>query len=79
MLDYGFTGLGLHNIWLSVYASNEHAIRAYSKAGFREIGRRREARKIGGQFYDIVLMDCLATEFKSPLLQGKLNFSTSDS
>jgi RimJ/RimL family protein N-acetyltransferase len=79
MLDYGFTGLGLHNIWLSVYASNERAIRAYSRAGFREIGRRREARKIGGQFYDIVLMDCLATEFESPLLRGKLNLSTSHS
>ena len=69
MLDYGFTGLGLHNIWLSVFAHNEGGIRAYNRAGFREIGRRREARKIGGKFMDVIYMDCLATEFRSPVLR----------
>ena len=69
MLDYGFTGLGLHNIWLSVFAHNEGGIKAYKRAGFREIGRRREARKIGGKFMDVIYMDCLATDFQSPVLR----------
>ena len=48
MLDYGFTGLGLQNIMLTVYDFNERGVRAYTRAGFRIIGRRREARRFGG-------------------------------
>jgi RimJ/RimL family protein N-acetyltransferase len=68
MLDYGFTCLGLHNIMLSVYSFNERGIRAYIRAGFQEIGRRRQAIRLGSQAFDEVLMDCLATEFQSPVL-----------
>lgn len=66
MLDWGFTALGLHNILLSTLGANERALGAYRRAGFREIGRRREAERVGGRLYDTVYMDCLATEFKSP-------------
>lgn len=66
MLDYGFTVLGLHNIMLTTYAYNLGAIRAYTKAGFREMGRRREAHSWGGRRYDEVAMDCLSTEFERP-------------
>jgi diamine N-acetyltransferase len=72
MLDYGFTCLGLHNIMLSVYSFNERGIRAYTRAGFREIGRRREAIRLGSRPFDEVLMDCLATEFQSPALSALL-------
>src|SRR5688572_592084 len=58
MLDYGFTCLGLHNIMLRVYSFNERGIRAYTRAGFREIGRRREAIRVAGQAHDEVLMEC---------------------
>ncbi len=68
-LDYGFTALGLHNIWLRVYAYNERTIRAYTRAGFRVIGRQREAHRLAGRAYDVVFMDCLATEFESPVLR----------
>ena len=68
MLDYGFVGLGLHNIMLRVYGHHERGIRAYTRAGFREIGRRREAFRLGGAIYDTILMDCLAGEFESPVL-----------
>jgi diamine N-acetyltransferase len=68
-LDYGFTILGLHNIMLTVRSYNERGIRAYTRAGFRPIGRRREARRMGGQAYDLIYMDCLASEFQSPVLQ----------
>lgn len=64
MLAYGFDAFNLHNIMLWVFSDNERGIRAYLRAGFREIGRRREARRREGRVYDIVLMDCLATEFR---------------
>ncbi len=68
VLDYGFTALGLHNVMLTVYAFNHAAHRVYEKAGFVEIGRRRECRWMGGQLWDEVYMDCLATGFDSPVL-----------
>lgn len=72
MLDYGFTILGLHNILLRVFSYNQRGIRAYQRAGFREIGRRREAHRFGGRAYDVVMMDCLATDFQSPVLRRLL-------
>src|SRR5215213_3060506 len=52
--DYGFSVLGLHNILLRVYSNNERGLRAYRRAGFREVGRRREARRLAGRVYDVV-------------------------
>lgn len=72
MLEYGFTGLALHSLWLGAYGFNEAAIRAYTKAGFRLVGRRRDAVRLGGRYYDGVLMDCLATEFQGSVLRGLL-------
>ena len=68
MLDYAFTALGLHSVWLSVFAFNLAGIRAYEKAGFQVAGRRREAFFMGGRRWDVIYMDCLATEWESPLL-----------
>lgn len=68
MLEYGFVGLGLHNIMLRAYQFNERGIRAYRRAGFRECGRWRQANRLGDRFYDVVLMDCLATEFEPRVL-----------
>ena len=73
VLDYGFTALSLHNIMLRVFSYNQRALRAYSRAGFRVIGRRREAHRLGGQTYDVILMDCLATECQSPAFHRMLN------
>jgi RimJ/RimL family protein N-acetyltransferase len=70
VLDYGFHGLGLHNIMLRVVASNERGIRAYRRAGFKEFGRLRESFRVGGRVFDTIYMDCLSTEFESPLLAG---------
>jgi RimJ/RimL family protein N-acetyltransferase len=63
VLAYGFNALGLYNIWLSVYAFNERGIAAYKRAGFKEIGRRRQVLKRFGKLHDVVYMDCLASEF----------------
>jgi RimJ/RimL family protein N-acetyltransferase len=63
MAEYAFTTLGLHNLMLRVFAFNPAGIRAYEKAGFREFGRRREAVWMGGRRWDVVYMECLASEF----------------
>jgi RimJ/RimL family protein N-acetyltransferase len=65
LLDYGLNLLNLHNVMLGVYSFNQRAISCYRKIGFKEIGKRREARIICGKKYDVVLMDMLATEFRS--------------
>ncbi|EFH83676.1 GNAT family N-acetyltransferase [Ktedonobacter racemifer] len=72
ILDYGFTVLGLHNVVLHTYSYNIAAQRAYTKAGFRVVGTRREAWCWGGQFYDEIIMECLSSEFESinkPIIQ----------
>jgi diamine N-acetyltransferase len=71
MLDYAFTALGLHNVMLTVLEFNASGIRTYQKAGFKEIGRRRECRMMGGKLWDEVYMDCLSSEFERPLTPGK--------
>lgn len=73
MLDYGFTALGLNNIMLQVFSFNERGIRAYLRAGYHEIGRRRQAHRLHGESHDIILMDCLASEFESPVLKRILS------
>ena len=72
ILDYAFTALGLHNVTLAVYEFNRAGLKAYEKAGFREIGRRRECRTMGGKVWDEIYMDALSTEFESPVLGGIL-------
>jgi len=72
MLDYGFNWLCLHNIRLRVASFNKRAIPIYERVGFKVIGTWREAQFLGNRMYDEILMDCLATEFKSPVLQRYL-------
>jgi RimJ/RimL family protein N-acetyltransferase len=68
MLDYAFTALGLHNVALEVYEPNLAGLRAYTKAGFRECGRRHAAYRMGGRAWDVISMECLSTDFVSPAL-----------
>ena len=73
-VDYGFRFLNLHNIYLRVTGFNERAQNAYLKAGFKEIGRRREAVLIGNRRYDVIFMDCLHADFISPVPGWSLPF-----
>ena len=63
MLDYSFGTLGLHNVFLRVYGYNLAGYHAYLKAGFRECGRRRQCKRLGGELWDVIYMECLAAEF----------------
>ena len=67
-LDYAFTALGLRNVGLTVAEWNVAGQRAYVKAGFKEYGRRRSCRWMGGRWWDDVQMYALAAEFVSPVL-----------
>lgn len=69
VLDYAFTALSLHSVMLTAYEFNTAGLRAYEKAGFKEFGRRREAHLMDGRWWDAVYMDCLASEFESPVLR----------
>ncbi|MYB77331.1 MAG: GNAT family N-acetyltransferase [Chloroflexi bacterium] len=64
VVDYAFTALGLHNVMLTVFEYNLAGIHVYTKVGFREFGRRRESIFMGGKLWDIILMDCLSTEWE---------------
>jgi diamine N-acetyltransferase len=67
-LDYAFSALSLRNVLLQVYAFNEAGVRAYTKAGFREIGRRHACKRRGELRWDVIYMEALAREFVSPAL-----------
>ncbi|MGH9173872.1 MAG: GNAT family N-acetyltransferase [Vicinamibacterales bacterium] len=68
MLDYAFTALGLHSVNLGVAEFNLAGIRAYERAGFQQTGRFRQSWLMGGRLWDEIIMDCLASEFETPLL-----------
>ncbi len=68
MLDYAFTALGLHNVLLRVYEPNRAGKWAYEKARFTEFARRRGSKMIGGRLWDTIFMECLSTDFVSPVL-----------
>jgi RimJ/RimL family protein N-acetyltransferase len=72
VLDWAFTVMGLHNVLLVTFTWNLPAIRAYTRAGFREIGRRRGAVVTMGRRYDQVLMDAVADEFTDSVLARQI-------
>jgi RimJ/RimL family protein N-acetyltransferase len=64
ILVFGFEYRNLHRIELSVYPDNKRAIHVYKKLGFKEIGRKREARFMNGKYRDEVIMDILQREWR---------------
>lgn len=68
VMDYGFKAMNLHSLEITVVASNLAGVRAYQRAGFRIIGRRREAVYVGSRREDFLYLHCLAAEFDSPAL-----------
>jgi RimJ/RimL family protein N-acetyltransferase len=65
ILDYGFKNLNLYSIELKVFEKNQRARAAYKKVGFVEVGRQREAHFFEGQLIDIIIMDILASEWRT--------------
>jgi RimJ/RimL family protein N-acetyltransferase len=69
LLDFAFTARNLHSVSLTTAEFNVAGQRAYEKAGFRVFGRQRQCWMAGGRLWDIIHMECLATEFESPVLR----------
>lgn len=59
MLKYCFEELGLHRVFLRVYADNAQAVRSYEKAGFVREAYLRDDVWVDGRYRDIVLMGVL--------------------
>lgn len=54
----------IERIELEVLSSNQRAIRLYRRAGFREEGRKRKARKIDNRFDDVLLFGLCREEWQ---------------
>lgn len=70
ILAYAFDVLGLYNVSLVVYDNNPWALRAYERAGFKRIGVRRGAHRVGRRRFDVVLMDAVADDFAPSALDA---------
>lgn len=71
--DYGFHVMELNSIWLLTFGWNVAGQKAYLKAGFKEIGRRRQARFFDGRYWDDIYYDLLREEFESPVVRRLMN------
>jgi RimJ/RimL family protein N-acetyltransferase len=63
ILDFAFRNLNLNRVELNTFAFNKRALKCYLKVGFKEVGRRRNARFINGQYCDDIVMDILRDEW----------------
>ena len=63
LVEFAFVRLNMRRIVLMTLASNAGALRSYTKVGFVEEGRRREAAYVRGAYIDMVDMGLLRSEF----------------
>jgi RimJ/RimL family protein N-acetyltransferase len=63
LIKYGFEQLNLHRIYSSAHAFNERSLRLHRRVGFKEEGRRREARFKNGVYCDEVEFGLLRDEW----------------
>lgn len=64
-LDYVFKELGLHKLYCEVLAYNAAVIRLHGKFGFTQEGIFRQQFKREGEFFDIVRLGMLSSEWAS--------------
>ncbi|GAA2785780.1 GNAT family protein [Kitasatospora paracochleata] len=63
LVDHLFGAYPLHRLELDTWSGNERAVRAFTRAGFREEGRRRAAVLVRGECHDRVLFGLLRDEW----------------
>lgn len=63
LIKYGFEKLNLNRIWLGVNASHKGAVRSYEKGGFVREGILRQETFRNNQYYDVVRMGILRSEY----------------
>ena len=59
-----FDSLNLHRLELDVFAFNQRAIKCYLACGFKEEGRMRQKKFANGQYWDIIKMGILKSEYE---------------
>jgi RimJ/RimL family protein N-acetyltransferase len=65
IVEWGFSQLGLHRVFLTASSNNPGALKAYEKAGFVLEGQMREAFFRAGTFSDKVIMGVLLDDLKN--------------
>jgi len=63
ILGFAFRNLNLNRVELETFDFNKRAKKCYQKVGFREVGTKRKARFIDGQYRDVMIMDILRDEW----------------
>jgi len=71
ILDFAFSRLGLHRIWLGVTDANIGAVKCYERCGFSREGILRDDLFRDGQFYDSIRMAILETEWRARCRTGE--------
>ncbi|MFE9847096.1 GNAT family N-acetyltransferase [Streptomyces goshikiensis] len=66
LMDHLFGAYCLNRLELDTWSGNERAVRAFTRLGFREEGRRRSAVLVDGKRYDRVLFGMLREEWAPP-------------
>lgn len=64
LMAYAFRCMALNKVWLGVNAENIRARQSYASTGFREEGILRNEVWRNGQYYDVVRMSILKSEFE---------------
>ena len=67
VLDFGFTGLGLHRIEAGCAVENIASLKVLAKAGMIREGRKRKVLPIRGSWVDNYFYAILDTDFKAGL------------
>jgi RimJ/RimL family protein N-acetyltransferase len=65
LLAFAFRNLGLERVWLTVYVSNQRAIRSYEKLGFRTEGTMRRSWRGPRGLEDSLLMAILREDWEA--------------
>ena len=65
IVGFGFERLGMHRIWATHHPENVASRRVLDRLGFREEGRRRDDRMIGGRWSDSVVCSLLEGEWRA--------------
>lgn len=64
ILNFGFSELKLHRIYLKVLAYNKRAIKSYENVGFKVEGEEREGAYINGKYETDIHMGILKSEYQ---------------
>lgn len=73
MIEFAFLGLNLSSLYLTCLDNNKRGLALYKSLGFKEAGRLRKHRYLGGQYRDLLYMDLLKEEFEPGQLKKQID------